>query len=359
MRVALIAPPWLPVPPATYGGTEAVVDRLARGLEAAGLEVVLVTVGDSTCPTERRVVVLPRSRPGDMGLSSVEVPYVLEAYDAARATGADVIHDHTVAGVACAARPGDAVAVTNHGPFDPPARVLFGRAAQRASVVAISHAHAAAADPGTVEAVIHHGIDVDDVPVGRGDGGYLAFLGRVSPSKGLREAIGVARRAGMPLRIAAKCREAGERAYFDDVIRPLLGSDAEYLGEIGAAEKFELLGSAAALVNPIRWPEPFGLVMIEALATGTPVLALANGSAPEIVDHGVTGVVALTPDMLADAVPTIGRLSRAACRASVATRFSTDRMVADHVELYRRVLADRRLGPDALRPTGPRPLVAP
>jgi glycosyltransferase involved in cell wall biosynthesis len=186
--------------------------------------------------------------------------------------------------------------------------------------------------------VIHHGIDVDRIPVGKGDGGYLVFLGRVSPSKGICEAIDLANRTGLPLRIAAKAREPEERRYFEARVRPELGGNIEWLGEVGGRDKYELLGGAIALVNPIQWAEPFGLVMIEALAAGTPVVSLARGAAPEIVDHGCTGYLGSSLSELVAGIEAIGRIDRVACRRAAETRFSSARMVGEHLDLFRSLL---------------------
>src|SRR4029453_13222726 len=172
-----------------------------------------------------------------------------------------------------------------------------------------------------IAAVIHHGIDVDDIPVGNGDGGYACTLGRMTPSKGIREAILVAREAQVPLRIAAKMREPLERQYFDECVRPLLGGEIEYLGELNSAEKYQLLGGAFALLNPIQWPEPFGLVMIEALACGTPVVATPCGSAPEIVADGETGFVRSELSSLAAALNHARELDRNRCRETAVSCF--------------------------------------
>jgi glycosyltransferase involved in cell wall biosynthesis len=197
-----------------------------------------------------------------------------------------------------------------------------------------------------IAAVIHHGIDVDDIPVGAGDGGYACTVGRMTPSKGIREAALVAREAGVPLRIAAKMREPQEQQYFDDCVRPLLGGDIEYVGELNAAEKYQLMGGAFALLNPIQWPEPFGLVMIEALACGTPVLATACGSAPEIVTDGDTGFVRCEFSSLVGMLDRAQDLDRKRCRNRAVSRFGTGRMIADHLQLYARLLES---GTDALR----------
>lgn len=330
MRIGLIAPPWVPVPPCGYGGTEAVLDSLARGLERAGHEVVLYTIGDSTCPVERRWTWPEGVTP--MGAILPEVAHVLAAYDALG--DCDLIHDHTLVGPLLVQRHPAPVVTTNHAPFTPEIRALYGAATPDVSLVAISHAQRAAAPEIPVARVIHHGVEASSIPVGDGGGGYLLFLGRMNADKGVHRAIEIARRAGVPLKIAAKMREEAEIAYYDSVVRPLLGGDVEYLGEVGPADRDALLGSALALVNPIAWPEPFGMVMIEALATGTPVLTAPLGAAPEIVEDGVTGFFGNDVAALADAVPLVASLDRARCREAVETRFSADRMVAEHVELY-------------------------
>jgi glycosyltransferase involved in cell wall biosynthesis len=207
------------------------------------------------------------------------------------------------------------------------------------SLIAISHHQANSAPCVRISRVIHHGLDTAEVPVGNGDGGYACFLGRMHPDKGLLQAIAVARLARIPLRIGAKMRSRDEQEYFRAVIEPLLGPDVEYLGELNTAEKYALLGGAVALLNPIQWPEPFGMVMIEALAAGTPVIATRRGSAPEIVDEGVTGLLSGGIRELAAALTVAGRLDRRACRRAAETRFSNQRMVAEHVELYNEAIS--------------------
>jgi glycosyltransferase involved in cell wall biosynthesis len=209
---------------------------------------------------------------------------------------------------------------------------------QGVAIVAISRHQRSTARNVKIAAVIHHGIDIESVPVGDGEGGYACALGRMTPAKGIREAILVAREAGVPLQIAAKMREPLERQYFDECVRPLLGGDVEYLGELNAEEKYQLLGGAFALLNPIQWPEPFGLVMIEALACGTPVIATGCGSAPEIIDDGETGFVRAELSALAAAVHRAGELDRNRCREKAVSSYSTERMVAEHIQLYCRLL---------------------
>jgi glycosyltransferase involved in cell wall biosynthesis len=356
MRIGLVAPPWVPVPPPAYGGTEAVIDQLARGLVQAGHEVLLAAAANSTCP----VPCVPGT--DEVGLAApvcgenvTELRHVIRSYAAMR--GVDIVHDHTLVGPLCRTEhPEVPVVTTNHGPFDPVLTPIF-RAMRGVAVLAISHHQASTAVGVLIAGVVHHGIDIDSVPLGRGDGGYASFLGRMSPDKGVREAALIAREAEVPLRIAAKLREPAERDYFEAEVRPLLCSDVEYVGELGYAEKLELVGGSFALLNPIQWHEPFGLVMIEALAAGTPVVGTPYGSAPEIVDDGVTGHLRTGLRPLANALLRAATLDRSACRAAAVERFATERMVADHIRVYTELVAGREARRTDRRI--PRPEVAP
>jgi glycosyltransferase involved in cell wall biosynthesis len=337
LRVGLVAPPWLSVPPKGYGGTESVIDALARGLQAAGHEVLLFATGDSTCPVPRRWHFEGPSSP--MGNTFAELTQVRSAYRTL--AGCDVIHDHTLAGAVWAAGFGPAVpvVVTNHGEFNDDLRGLFRDLARSADIVAISEVQRRTAQGVPVCAVIHHGVEASRFTVGAGGGGYLAFVGRMHPDKGIHRAIEIARRAGMPLRIAAKMREPLEQEYFRDRVQPLLGTEVDYLGELSHDERDLLVGGADALLNPISWPEPFGMVMIEAFAVGTPVVAFPNGAAPEIITDGVTGYLVAGIDEAVAAVGHLDALDRGACRAAAEGPFSAARMVADHVRVYELAVA--------------------
>jgi glycosyltransferase involved in cell wall biosynthesis len=343
MRVAVIAPPWVPVPPVGYGGTEVVLDALCRELDREGHEVLLCATGDSRCDVDRTWT-YETALGTDAIAPPEEMRHVLDSYDAARDWGAEVVHDHTVLGPFHGSTlEGLAVLTTNHGPFDEDLTALYQRLAGRGvPVVAISHHQASTADGIPIARVIHHGLDLDGIAVGAGDGGHALFLGRMSPDKGVHLAIEAARAAGLPLRIAAKMRERSEHEYFEHCVRPMLGPDVEYLGEVGGAGKRTLLAEATCLLNPIQWPEPFGLVMVEALAVGTPVVATPCGAAPEIVDDGVTGFLRSDVTSLATALGHVAGLDRAACRRAAAARFSAARMARDHVEAY--AAARRRAG---------------
>ncbi|GAB7006809.1 glycosyltransferase family 4 protein [Nocardioides sp. AN3] len=339
MRVGLIAPPWTPVPPVGYGGTEVVVDNLARGLQELGHDVRLFSVGDSTCPVPTSS--LYETAPHPIGTTVEEAAHVMAAYDAL--ADVDLIHDHTVLGPLLAPHPQRGVPPvlsTHHGAFTGENRRIFRQIARRAGVIAISHDQASRAPEVPIAAVIHHGIDLAMYRPGPGDGGYLLFLGRMSPDKGVATALRVAHNTGHRLVVATKMREASEIDYFKTVVEPMLTADDQVLVEPSIAVRLELLQHAEALINPIAWPEPFGLAMAEALASGTPVVGYGTGAAPEIIDHGVTGFLCRNEDDLTDAVGRIPILDRRACRAAMEERFSLPRMVRDHVDLYERVLAN-------------------
>jgi glycosyltransferase involved in cell wall biosynthesis len=335
MRIGLIVAPWLAVPPTGYGGVEVVVDALARGFRREGHDVLLAAAADSTCPVEL-VPGMDRSDPASVSSNLSELGHVVRAYDAMR-DSVDLVHDHTLAGPVYRYRGAVPVVATIHGPLDAHLRAIFVAAAAQATLVAISRNQLQPV-PGLQAVVIHHGIELDDIPVGRGRGGYAVFLGRMSPDKGLAEAVLAARAAGIPLKIAAKMREPAELAYFQNVVEPLMGRDQEYLGELSRTEKYALLGGALALLSPIRWQEPFGLVMVEALATGTPVVTTPMGSAPELIETGLTGYFGRSVDELAAVLPHAADLDRAAIRARAEQRFSAARMVADHLRTYEQVL---------------------
>jgi len=343
LRIGVVAPPWLPVPPPGYGGTELMVDALCNGLKRLGHEVVLFTLGASTAPVERHWL-FDRMDPDRMGAAVEELRHALAAYD--DLLDVDIIHDHTLVGMFVGpTRSPVPIVTTMHGPFDEAMSDLYGRTSHRVPIVAISHDQARRAPPHIeVATVIHHGLELSQYPFSDAPDEHVLFLGRMSPNKGVESAIDIARGAGRRLLIAARIREPGERRYFHDVIEPLLGADVSYVGEATFDEKVRLLSSAAALVNPIRWPEPFGLVMAEALACGTPVVGGSIGAAPEIVDDGTTGFLSNDVPTLVDGLSKIDRISRATCRQAVVDRFSSDRMAADYVRFYRRVIGSGSFG---------------
>ena len=341
MKIGIIAPPWTPIPPDLYGGIELVVDQLARGFQDLGHEVLLFATGDSTCPVPTQWI-LPTAEGHRIGSAVPEIRHVMHAYDAV--AGCDIVHDHTMMGPFFSARYPDLPVVTTiHGPFNEELTDLYRVITQRVPLIAISHAQSAAAPEIPVARVIHHGVDASSFPSGDGsgdgEGDYVLFLGRMAEDKGAHRAIAAARSAGLRILMAAKMREPSEMRYFAEFVEPLLGEDVVYLGEVSHERKLELLAGARALLFPIRWNEPFGMVMIEAMACGTPVIAFKEGAAPEVVSDGQTGFLVDDVEAMATAIGRLDELSRSDCRSAVENYFSTGRMAAEHVALFESLLA--------------------
>ena len=331
MRIGLIVPPFLAVPPSRYGGTELVVDALARGLRQLGHDVRLFTVGESTCPVPTAWWYEHTVEP--MGMGSAEATQVTVAYR--ELADVDVVHDHTLLGpLVFGGRDGPPVVTTCHSAFTADLRQVYAEIGRRVPIVAISQSQRDSAPEVPIARVVHHGLDLSQYTPGAGDGGYLLFLARMSPDKGPHHAIRIARAAGRRLVLVAKMRDPEEFAFFRSEVEPLLGPDVDFVGEVALAERVRLLQGAAALLNPIDWPEPFGLTMIEALACGTPVLTLRRGAAPEIVTDGRTGFLRTDADALVACVDRLGQIDRADCRAEARQRFSMQRMVEDYLDVY-------------------------
>ena len=346
MRIAHVAPLYERVPPALYGGTERVVSYLVDEQVRRGHEVTLFASGDSRTAASL-VSPLPRAIRLDDGVSDPIAPHMVELSQAfERAEEFDLIHCH----VDYLAFPFSRLVRTPtvhtlHGRLDlPHLRPLLAHF-DDVPLVSISDAQRRPVDDLSLAwaGTVHHGLPLENYPVGRGSGGYLAFLGRISPEKRPDLAIRAARRAGMPLRIAAKV-DAADRAYFEEQIEPLLADPLiDFMGEIGDSEKPRFLGEAAALMFPTDWPEPFGLVVIEALACGTPVISRACGSVPELIVPGRTGFIADTVEELALAARSIDRIDRAACRREAQARFSAQRMADGYDAVYDRLEAGAQL----------------
>ncbi len=341
MRVGLIAPPWVPVPPVAYGGIERMVDVLARGLQRAGVSVTLFATGDSTCPVPRKYI-YEDSSTLRMGHQVAAIDHSLAAYE--NIGDVDIIHDHTNVGPFVSYQQTEIpVVATNHGVFQADTMRRFEAFSKRGiPILAISYDQASHASTGiNIARVIHHGVDTARIPFGPGGGGYLACLGRMVPEKGIHNACEIARKAGVPLRIAAKMRDPHEYEYFKAEVEPLLGGDIEYLGELGTKDKFDLLYRSEALLNPIEWAEPFGLVMLEALASGNPVIAPPIGATTEIVEDGTTGFLCRTHDDFVKAISNIDQIDRGECRLQAETTFSMDKMIEDHIAFYNCILRQR------------------
>lgn len=328
MKIGFLAPPWVPVPPPAYGGTEEVIDVLARHMAARGHEVKLFATGDSTCPVPTEYLYPRAVRPINHWPSLRR--HLRAGYEALG--DCDVIHDNTLQGPARHQPKGNIVA-TMHGPITAREVRMIRGYRPGTGLVAISRSQRYASGWLNWTATIHHGIEVSKYPMGAG-GDYLLFLGRMDAVKGVHRAIVVAREAGLPLIIAAKMREPGEREYFEREVHPYLGQDIHYVGEADHELRQELLVSARALINPIQWNEPFGLVMIEAMACGTPVIGSNRGSIPEIVAPGVTGFVCATTSQAVQAVWDVDSIDRADCRRHVEQNFSAEAMAQAYEEVF-------------------------
>jgi glycosyltransferase involved in cell wall biosynthesis len=343
VKIAQVAPLWERVPPRLYGGTERVVAYLTDTLVEAGHDVTLFASGDSS--TKARLVGIGDCalrldpRPRDPLLNHLMlIETVLR-----RANDFDLIHfhiDHIHLPVTV--RTGAVHVTTLHGRLDVPELDLMCRLFPRAPMISISNAQRRPLEWLNWVATVYHGLPLDLLRPQFGPGKYLAFLGRISPEKRPDRAIELAKRLGIPLRIAAKVDKPDEQ-YFQEQIKPLLDSSLiEFVGEITEKEKSEFLGNACALAFLIDWPEPFGLAMIEAMACGTPTIAWACGSVPEVIDHGRSGFVVHSMDEAIQAAKNISAIDRAACRRIFEQRFSAPRMAEGYLAAYKQLIDARR-----------------
>src|SRR5437764_5526603 len=340
-RIAVIAPTWFPVPPPLYGGIEHVVSLLADRLVEAGYEVTLFASGDSH--TKAGFVSVYKKSPSDrVGQTLPEVRNALACY--LRAEDFDIINDHSgvaAAGLSCLVD--TPVVHTAHGTLDGEAGMIYDQLAKlspKLGLISISlnqrrplpHLPWVGNCPNAIELSVY--------PCHPHRGDYLLFLGRMTPDKGCHRAVAVAMEAELPLKIAGKRREARERKYFDELVRPHLHDGIEYVGEVSHGEKVELLQNARATLFPIDWEEPFGLVMIESMACGTPVIATRWGAVPEVIEHGRSGIIVDDYREMVPALEAADAIDPLECRRYVEERFAPERMVADYLDAYR-VAIDR------------------
>jgi glycosyltransferase involved in cell wall biosynthesis len=340
MKIAQVSPLWESVPPKLYGGTERIVSYLTEELVRRGHDVTLFASGDSVTAARLRKV-CPEALRLKKGPVNRDAPFVLmmEQVFGAEAAQFDIIHSHLdFMGFPMSRRCQTPVLTTLHGRLDLPEIGPVFDEYPDMPVVSISNAQRAPLPQANWIGTVHHGLP-DLYTFHPEPGSYLAFLGRISPEKRPDHAIEVAKRVGMPLRIAAKV-DPVDRDYFEAEIERLLEHPLiEYVGEITDAEKCDFLGDAAAVVCPYDWPEPFGLVLIEALACGTPVLAYRRGSIPELIEDGVTGFICESLSEMVRAVERVPPLDRRRCRQSFETRFAVRRMAEDYLALYERLRA--------------------
>jgi glycosyltransferase involved in cell wall biosynthesis len=340
MRIAQVAPLYESVPPRAYGGTERVVSHLTEELMRQGHTVTLFASGDSVT-TARLIAPCRRAlRLDPHGRDPLAAHVLLLEQVFTDPTRFDLIHFHLDSlHYPLARRQRTPHVTTLHLRLDLPDLVPLYREFREMPVVSISDAQRAPLPWLNWQGTVYHGLSAARYPFGGTPEPYLAFVGRLSPEKGVDRAIEIARRVGMPLKIVGKI-DAADRAYFEAVLTPLLQEPfVEYLGEIGEVEKAAVLGHASALLFPIEWPEAFGVVMIEAMACGTPIIAYRRGSVPEVMEEGVTGFVVEDLEAAVKAVERVSGLDRARCRQVFEARFSVARMAQDYLRIYRRLVA--------------------
>jgi glycosyltransferase involved in cell wall biosynthesis len=345
LRVALVAPPWYEVPPEGYGGIEQVVGELANGMTARGHKVFLLAAGgDRTDAT--LIPTFDEPQPiGAPDAETIKLVHAARVADVLDEIEVDVVHDHTLTGPLLARARSAPTVATVHGPIGDALAAYY--AETDASLVAISDAQRRTRPELRWVATVYNAIDVGTYPfLATKDDAFL-FLGRFSPDKGVEQAVDIARATGRRLAIAAKCEEPDERAYYEETILPQLDERIRYLGSVEGDEKLELLRTSRALLFPIQWEEPFGMVMIEAMACGTPVMATDRGSVPEVVVDAVTGFVRPDAAELIEAAERIDDLDPQACRAHVLDRFDVPAMCEGYESAYAQVLGGvgNRSGP--------------
>jgi glycosyltransferase involved in cell wall biosynthesis len=339
MRIAQVAPLYESVPPALYGGTERVVSYLTEELVKQGHQVTLFASGDSV--TQARLI--PASDSALRLNEGVSDPlahhFVLLEEVFARASDFDIIHFHIdYLHFPFSQRQTTPHVTTLHGRLDLPDLIPLHKKFNEMPVVSISDAQRLPLPWANWQGTVYHGLPMDLYQPRSEPGDYLVFLGRISVEKRFDRAVKIAKGAGMRLKCAAKIDES-DRQYFEETIKPLDDRVVESVGEVGDADKQELLANAYALLFPIDWPEPFGLVLIEAMACGTPVIAYRCGSVPELVDDGVTGFIVDDLDAAIAAVPKIRDLDRNLCRRRFEERFSAKHMSQEYVTIYQRLIS--------------------
>jgi glycosyltransferase involved in cell wall biosynthesis len=340
VRIAILAPPWFAVPPSGYGGIEHVVSLLADGLVDAGHDVTLFASGDSRTKAELAAV-YPEAPSAQIGRSFWEMRHVLSCYE--RAEDFDIVNDHSGPPAAALAG-GSAVPVvhTVHGPLTGEPGVLYEqvvKVAPRLGLISLSLNQRSPKPHFPWVANCPNAIDLSIYPSKPHRGEYLLFLGRMSPDKGAHRAVAVAMELELPLKLAGKMQEPKEKEYFSTYVEPHLGLHGmEYLGEVPHGTKVELLQDARATLFPIEWEEPFGLVMIESMACGTPVIATRWGAVPEVIEHRRSGIIVDDYRQMAAALDEVDALDPMECRRYVEESFSAERMVQDYVAAYEAAL---------------------
>lgn len=338
MRIAMVAPPWYPVPVDGYGGIERVVALLNEELRRRGHHVVMLGAEGSS-GADQVIELAPASWRGEINAPCRLETYLVRVHRVLRDLDVDVIHDHNDilgATVAAAARPRQPVVCTVHGTIPPGLAEFFTEAADVLHLVALSEAQRSMAPDAPWLATVPNAIDLVAAYDLDRPRGYLVQLARINPDKGQHLAIEAARKAGMPLVLAGKLDTLpGMDCYFDDEIKPHLGDEVTWACDVAGDGRVDLLAGAVAMLFPLQWDEPFGLAMAEAMACGTPVIAFRRGAAPEVVEDGVTGFLVEDVDEMADAVHRIHEIDREVCATRARERFAPARMAEGYEGVYR------------------------
>ena len=333
LHIAVVSTPWFPLPPDGYGGIEAMCTDLVDALVERGHRVTVIGVGTNGTKGEF-LRTLDEPQGTRLGQVNPEVLHTARTALVLADLKPDIIHDHSTAGPLQAGLRGVPTVVTAHGPVTGEYGDYYRALSGTVDLVSISLAQRFAAPEIAWSGTVHHGLRVDDYRYRDRKEDFLLFLGRFARTKGVHLAIDTARAAGLPIVLAGEVNDPAEQSYFDDEIAPRLGEDVTWVGEVGFAEKIDLLSRARCLLFPICWEEPFGMVMLEAMACGTPVIALRRGSVAEVVEDGVSGFVCEDVTQLADRVCMIDRISPAACRERARTHFDATVMAAGYERLY-------------------------
>ena len=328
LRIGVLAPPWLPVPPPTYGGTELIVDILCRGFAEAGHEPILFASGDSTCPVQTISAIETAEMPPDKYKEHLQIAALLRA---APKLGLDIVHSHLEGIQPYAPMLGVPVACTLHVDVTRDRRV-FLQTRESVDYIAVSEKQGRSFPFGVN--IIRNGIEIERYPLQTGKEPYLLFLGEVSRRKGADVAVRAWMALAKTVKIAGYVPPAEETWFKSDVLNRLCLGGLEFLGPVGFRDKIDLLGRASALLCPVRWEEPFGLVAVEAMACGTPVIAIRRGAMPELIEHGVTGFLCDDEDEVIEAAANAGDIDPEACRRRVAELFSSERMVREYLNLF-------------------------
>ncbi|NIJ12059.1 glycosyltransferase involved in cell wall biosynthesis [Saccharomonospora amisosensis] len=336
LEIAMVAPPWFELPPKAYGGIESMCADLVEQLTFRDLSVTLVGVGRNGTPADF-IPTCEQPNEDRLGQAMPEIIHASLLPEIVQKLEPDLVHDHSLAGPLLASGRSLPTVVTAHGPVTGEMGQYYRGLGDSVHLVAVSDAQRRMAPNLNWVGTVHNAVRVERFPFQENKSDFALFLGRTCPEKGIPHAIAAAREAGVKLVIAAKCREPDELKYFEREVKPLLGPDVEWIGEVERAQKVELLSAARCLLFPVCWEEPFGIVMVEAMACGTPVIALGRGAIPEVVTHGKTGFVCDEPGELADAIHRASRLSAEDCREEAEDRFDVETMAKRYERVYRAV----------------------